>query len=110
MPQSPSKPNRLLVLALAIGLAFASGVGGIFAAEMVDKSIRTREELSRIVDSHLVVAIPYFSTREEVSRRRSKLILIAGCALTIIVGLAAIYVLTPSIGLMIRSMFARVIG
>jgi uncharacterized protein involved in exopolysaccharide biosynthesis len=110
VPQKPHKPNRILVLALAIGMALSSGVAGIFAAEMIDKSIRTRDELSRIVDSHLIVAIPYITTREELNRRKGKIVAIAGCALTIIVGLIAIYVLTPSIGIVIRSTFTRVMG
>jgi uncharacterized protein involved in exopolysaccharide biosynthesis len=106
VPQGSSKPNRLLVLALVLGAACMSGVGSVFGVEMLDKSIRSRADLNRIVDSQLIVSLPVIETRAEVRERKRRLVLAAGGALTILVGLAAAYVLMPSIGSMLRGVFS----
>jgi uncharacterized protein involved in exopolysaccharide biosynthesis len=110
MPQSSKKPNRLILLALAFGMAMMAGVGGVFAAEMVDKSIRGRRDLYGIVDSDLLVAIPYVSTRREEAHRKSRITLVVGSSITILVGLAAIYFTMPSIGNLLKSFTMRLIG
>jgi uncharacterized protein involved in exopolysaccharide biosynthesis len=110
VPQGSSKPNRLLVLALAFAAAGVAGVGSVFSVEMLDKSIRSRSELNRIVDSQLIVSIPHIETRAEARERKRRLIIAAGGALTIAVGFAAIYVLTPSIGSILRGLFSVIFG
>jgi uncharacterized protein involved in exopolysaccharide biosynthesis len=110
VPQASSKPNRLLVLAMAFGIACMSGIGSVLGAEMLDKSIRTRSDLNRIVESHLIVTIPYVETTSEAGQRKQKIVLAAGGVLTIVVGLVAVYLLMPSIGTMIRQVFSVVLG
>jgi hypothetical protein len=87
-----------------------SGIGSVLGAEMLDKSIRTRSDLNRIVESHLIVTIPYVETTSEAGQRKQKIVLAAGGVLTIVVGLVAVYVLMPSIGTMIRQIFSVVLG
>jgi hypothetical protein len=48
----------------------------------LDNTIRSRQQLLGVVDSHLIVTVPYIWTRQEERRRRRKLILL----LTAVVG------------------------
>jgi uncharacterized protein involved in exopolysaccharide biosynthesis len=91
-PQKPIKPNRIKLFALAFALAVASGIGCLFLAEMLDKSFRGVRDLYAVVDSQLVVAIPYITTAGEISRRRRNIILIwSALVLVLCAGLAAAF-------------------
>ena len=91
-PQKPIKPNKIKLFALAFALAAASGIGCLVLAEMLDKSIRGIRDLYAVVDSQLVIAIPYITTAGEISRRRRNIILIwSALALLLCAGLAAAY-------------------
>jgi hypothetical protein len=52
--------------------AVAAGIGMLFAVEMFDRSIRGTQELVGVIDSHLLVSIPYIATRREALRTRRK--------------------------------------
>jgi protein tyrosine kinase modulator len=83
VPQKPSKPNRPKLLAVAFVLAAMAGIGAVMAAEMLDKSIHNVRELAGVVDSRLIVAIPYIATAAEARRRKKK-------ARSLLVGVAVI--------------------
>ena len=70
VPQKPIKPNRPKLFAMSLGLAMAAGLGMVFLAEMLDKSIRGSRDLAGVIDSHLLVSIPYISTKGETARRK----------------------------------------
>ncbi len=74
-PQKPLRPNRPKLLGFAFAFAAMVGAGAIFAAEALDRSIRGSHELLGVVDSHLIVTIPYISTRAEAVRKKRKVIL-----------------------------------
>jgi uncharacterized protein involved in exopolysaccharide biosynthesis len=78
VPQRPNKPNRPKLLALAFVLAAMTGIGAVMAAETLDKSIHNVRELAGIVDSRLIVAIPYIATTAEARRRRGRIGLLFG--------------------------------
>jgi uncharacterized protein involved in exopolysaccharide biosynthesis len=78
LPQKPVKPNRIKLLVLTFAAAMAAGIGALFAVETVDRTIRGSHELLEIFDSHLVVAIPYISTRKETLRKKKKKVYIIG--------------------------------
>src|ERR1035437_2118950 len=61
-PQTPIKPNRPKIAGLAVVLAMAAGVGLAFLVELADGGIRRSPHLFMIVDSRLVVSIPYITT------------------------------------------------
>ena len=91
-PQKPIRPKRLKLFAMVFALAAASGVGFLFLAEMLDKSIRNARELASIVDSQLIVAIPYITTDGELARRRRNIILLwSTLSIILVAGLAAAY-------------------
>jgi uncharacterized protein involved in exopolysaccharide biosynthesis len=88
LPQKPVRPKKLKWFAVAFGLAGMIGAGSIFAAEMLDGSIRSSRELTGIVDRHLIVTIPYLTTPGEQYRKRRNFILL--CTALVAVLAAAI--------------------
>jgi len=94
LPQKPVKPKRLKLLAMSFALAAMVGAGSIFAVETMDKSIRGVTDLAGVIDSHLIVSIPYITTDGEVAlRKRRVLYLWAFLAIVLLVGLAvALYI------------------
>jgi uncharacterized protein involved in exopolysaccharide biosynthesis len=90
LPQKPIKPKRIKLLAMSFALAGLLGAGSVFAAETLDKSIRGVRDLAGVVDSHLLVAIPYITTAGETARRKRRIIqLWASLAIILMGGLAA---------------------
>lgn len=83
LPLKPLKSGRLKLIGVAFALAAAVGVGTAITAELLDGSIRNRYQLSGVVDTHLVVAIPYLSTRTDIVRARWRKILIGLTVVTI---------------------------
>jgi len=93
-PQRPDKPNRPKFIALAFFAAIMAGVGGVFAVESVDRTIRGSRDLLSVADGHLVVAIPYISTRRELLRKKSRVLYVLGLIVAaLLCGLVAIHFL-----------------
>ena len=98
VPQKPIKPNRMKLLALALVLSGVAGAGTVFSAEALDRSIRSARELASVIDSHLIVTIPYISTKAEGRQKRRRLILmLAGLSAVLLAGVAAALYLGLSI-------------
>ena len=88
VPQKPIKPNRPKLLALVFVLALFVSVGTVMTIESLDKSIHSTQELVGVIDSSLIVAIPYITTRAETLRRKGRVRLLLGGV--ILLALAAI--------------------
>src|SRR5262249_61562004 len=92
MPQKAIKLKRPTFIALALFAAVMGGVGGVFAVETFDRTIRGSRDLLNIADGHLVVAIPYISTRAELLRKKSRLLYAVGLAVAVLLcGLLSVY-------------------
>ena len=93
-PQRPIKPNRPKMIGLAFVAAVMAGFAGIFAIESIDKTIRNTSDLMAVANSQLIVAIPYIVTKGELHKKKSRMVIILGSLITILlIGLAAIYFL-----------------
>ena len=102
IPQEPIKPNRRKVAAMSILLALAAGAGLTFVAEVADKGIRRSSDIFSIVDSKLILSIPYIVTTAEVRRRKRRMLLFALIAALLIAGmLVGAYLFLPPLDLMI---------
>jgi uncharacterized protein involved in exopolysaccharide biosynthesis len=90
VPQEPVKPNRPKLLTMSFALAFAAGGGLTFLLEFFDTTIRRSADIYSLVDSELVVQVPYIVTKSEQFQvqRRKKLLIFAG-----IIALLALFVL-----------------
>ena len=95
LPQKPVKADRLKMIGIAFAAAIMLGIGAVVAAELLNGSIRSRDQLSGIVASHLIVSIPYITTRADVVRARLRtlsIVLSVVVLLTILGGLATMIV------------------
>jgi uncharacterized protein involved in exopolysaccharide biosynthesis len=101
-PQEPIRPNRPKIAGIALFLALAAGGGLVFLLEFADKGIRRSSDIFGIVDSRLVIAIPYITTHAERGRQKSRTIVLIGVAVVLVVGaLVAAYLFMPPLDLMI---------
>jgi len=102
VPQEPIKPNRPKVAGLALLVALMAGAGLVFVAEIMDKGIRRSADLYAIVDSQLIVSIPYIFTKAEARRRKLRLIaLVVGAVLVFAAVLVGAYLFLPPLDLII---------
>ena len=98
----PVRPNRSKVAAIAVALALMAGLGLAMAAEFLDKGIRRSSDLFHIIDSQIVVSIPYIFTAGEQRRFRRRIIFTVAFFLLAFVGvLAAAYYFLPPLDLII---------
>jgi len=102
VPQEPIKPNRPKILGLSVLLGFGAGAGLTFLLEMLDTTIRRSADIYSIVDSQLVVSVPYIVTKREQlhSKRRSKLLVVAA-VLALLAFLVMLYFMMTSLDLII---------
>jgi uncharacterized protein involved in exopolysaccharide biosynthesis len=101
-PQEPIKPKRLKYSALAIALALIAGVGSVLLAEITDGGIRRSSDIFGVIDSQLIVSIPYIFTKAELrSRRRRILATVLVCVLILVSAVVVAYFLLPPLDLMI---------
>ena len=99
----PVSPNRPKLFAFVFVFALMVGGGLVVAAEMLNQSIRRSSDLFSLVDSHLVVTVPYISTYREVRRGRIiKIVTIGVLAIGVLGGLAALFFLLPPLDLLIE--------
>ena len=100
-PQDPIRPKRFKYSLLAIAAAFMAGAGLTFVAEIADKSIRRTSDIFGVVDSQLVLSIPYIVTGTELRRRKRRIVFwILGLLIVLILALIAADLFLPPFDLM----------
>lgn len=101
LPQQPIRPNRPKIFLVVCFLALMSSGGAVFAAEMLNQSVRRSADLASLIDSHLIVSIPYITTHAEVRRKKIKTIMTTGILTTIVVvGLIVLYFVLPPLDIL----------
>ncbi len=101
-PQTPIKPNRPKIAGLAVVLAMAAGVGLAFLVELADGGIRRSTDIFSVVDSRLVVSIPYITTMSELQWRKRRIALIVIVSISVVIAvLLAAYLFMPPLDLII---------
>jgi uncharacterized protein involved in exopolysaccharide biosynthesis len=105
IPKKPDSPNRPKIFGISLVLAFMASGGFVFAAESLNPAIRRTIDLYSVIDSHLIVAIPYVTTRRELRRRRNSILSVVGIFMVLLIaGLVAMYVFLPPLDVL----FAKV--
>jgi len=94
LPQKSIRPQRLKWYAVAFALAGMIGTGSVFAAEMLDGSIRGSRELAQVIDRHLIVTIPYLVTPGEQYRKRRNLVLLCVAIVAVLAAVTAVAVIS----------------
>jgi uncharacterized protein involved in exopolysaccharide biosynthesis len=101
-PQEPIKPNRPKIAGIVAVLALMLGGGIAVVAELLDRAVRRTSDLYSVVDSQLVISVPYIYTQSELQRRKRKFWLaLATVVLLFAVGSAAAYWFLPPLDLII---------
>jgi uncharacterized protein involved in exopolysaccharide biosynthesis len=101
MPQKPVSPNRSKLFTAVVALSLMAGGGMVFAAEMLNQSIRRSADLYPLIDRQLIVSIPYIATHREMERKKTRtkttLGLVAGAVL---VGVVLLFFVLPPIDIL----------
>ncbi|MEP6892058.1 MAG: hypothetical protein ABI955_15305, partial [Nitrospirota bacterium] len=95
LPERPDKPNRPAILLLGFILALAGGIASGAAAESLDHSIRSPEQLARLTQLAPLAMIPFMPNEQDLHRavRRRRLLQGAGVgALVTILALLHVFV------------------
>lgn len=74
LPEKPDRPNRMAILLLGAFLALAGGIGSGVAADNLDRTIRTADQLGRAMRVAPLTVIPYLPSEgelEALGRRRA---------------------------------------
>ncbi len=96
LPEKPDKPNRPAIVLLGFILALAGGLGSAAAAESLDHSIRTPEQLAQLTHLFPLAVIPFMPNEQDLSRtvKRRRLLQGAGVgALMTILALLHVFVM-----------------
>ena len=110
LPQKPTSPNRPKIFMIAFMAALMAGGGLAFATELSDQSVRRSSDLYSIIDSHLIVSIPYIATRGEVRRKKTKTI--SGSAIVaalIVASLIALFFILPPLDIVFTKIMTTVL-
>ena len=97
VPTKPTSPKRGKLMLVVCMAALMAGGGLAFAAEMMDQSVRRSSDLFSMIDSHLVVSIPYITTTAELRGKKRKIIIasVAVVALIIAAVITIVFILPP---------------
>jgi polysaccharide biosynthesis transport protein len=64
-PEEPSSPNRRMILILGAVLALLAAAGCAFIKEAVDRSVRDRSDLTRLLTVPPLAIVPWIETQAE---------------------------------------------
>jgi polysaccharide biosynthesis transport protein len=80
LPEKPAKPNRFAIILLGCILALAGGIGSCAAAESLDHSVRTPEQLAQLTQLFPLAVVPFMPNEQDLfqAMKRRRLLRIAG--------------------------------
>lgn len=90
LPEKPDKPNRPAIVLLGFILALAGGIGSGAAAESLDHSIRTPEQLAQLTQLSPLAVIPFMPNEEDLSRAVTRRRLLKGAGVGALVTILAL--------------------
>ena len=90
LPEKPEKPNRPAIVLLGFMLALAGGLGSAAAAESLDHSIRTPEQLTRLTQLSPLAVIPFMPNEQDLSRAVTRRRLLQGAGVGALVTMLAL--------------------
>ena len=110
MPQKPISPNRQKIFAIAVALALMSGGALVFAAEQLNQAIHQSSDLYSVIDSQLLVSIPYISTHSELRRKKRTAVFTLGASAAVAVGAVLLFIFVlPPLNVMINKLMTALL-
>ncbi len=111
VPQQPFKPNRRKLLALVLAAALIAGGGCVVLMEMLDDTIKDKQDIYQFAAPSLVQAIPYIATQKEIAQQRLRIVLaIAVLGAMSIAALAAAHIYVRPLDELILAVLSRLTG
>jgi uncharacterized protein involved in exopolysaccharide biosynthesis len=100
LPLKPARPNRPKILAVVFAMAIAAGGGLVFLVQMLDGTIRRNADIAKLIDSQLIVSIPFITTKADLIHQKFRRTMVAiGCSVGVVLaGLVAAIYLLPKFG------------
>ena len=90
LPEKPDKPNRPAIVLLGVILALAGGIGSAAAAESLDHSIRTAEQIAQLTQLFPLAVIPFMPNEQDLSRAVRRRLLLRGAGIGALVAILAL--------------------
>ena len=90
LPEKPVKSKKIVMAGLVLLVSLGLGLGTAIGPELLKGSIRTRQQLIGVVDSSLIVCIPYISTSADTVRSRLKILFAIVGVVIVLVALAGL--------------------
>jgi uncharacterized protein involved in exopolysaccharide biosynthesis len=90
LPEKPDKPNRPAIMLLGFILAIVGGIGTAAAAESLDHSIRTPEQLVHLTQMFPLAVIPFMPNEEDLSRAVKRRLLLQGAGVGTLAAILAL--------------------
>lgn len=75
LPEKPEKSKKIVIVGFAFVAAIVLGLGAAVGPELLNGAIRSRDQLSSVLATPLIVCIPYITTPADIFRRRLKVLL-----------------------------------
>lgn len=72
LPEKPEKPNRAVIFLLGFIVAMVGGFGAGAAAENLDRSIRTADQLMRVMGAMPLAVVPFMPNGDDLVRERAR--------------------------------------
>jgi len=97
VPESPFKPNRMVILMLGVMVSVASGVGNLALREGLDKGLHGARAVQAATTIPLLATIPFIDTQQDrlERQRRRSLLLSTGLGLLLAGALAMHLLVMP---------------
>ena len=90
LPEKPEKPNRSAIVLLGFILALVGGLGSGAAAESLDHSIRTPEQLVQLTQLFPLAVIPFMPNEQDLSLALKRRRLLQGAGVGAVVTVLAL--------------------
>jgi uncharacterized protein involved in exopolysaccharide biosynthesis len=68
LPEKPDRPNRMAIIILGALLAVGGGIGSGLVADNLDRTVRTADQLGRVMRTLPLAVIPYMPSEAELAR------------------------------------------
>jgi len=86
LPQKPYSPNRIRIVAMGFGAGLVLGLALAGLLEYRDTSLRTEDEIVKMLVLPVVAAIPVLTSTAERRRHRRNLVLTTAASLLVVAG------------------------
>ncbi|GAB4256622.1 MAG: hypothetical protein Kow0092_02830 [Deferrisomatales bacterium] len=109
LPEKPFSPNRIRYVGMGLMAGLVVGFGFVLLLDLLDFSVKNREDLSRTVDAPVLVVIPEIVTPSDLRRRWMWRIGLSGAAAAaLIIAVGVVHLKVKPIPRAVGDLYAQV--